>query len=100
MSVRLFIALILLNGLSFCAGSPQFSDGPIEIRLLSGPTSRRSLCEFELNDARQALFNIKKKLGAKALQDLVQSETEEADDFWHKTIKNSTDGDHQVSDVT
>lgn len=100
MNMLPFLTLVLLNGLSFCTGSPQSSYGPIEIRLLSGPTSRRSLCEFEFNFARQTLFNIKKKLGADALHDLAQSEIDEADNFWHETIKHSTEGDHKVSDVT
>jgi len=102
MTIRSFLTLALLYGLSFCAGSPQSSHERIDIRLLSGPTSHGSLCEFELNDARQALFNIKKKLGAEALRDLVQSEIEEADEFWHDTIKHShsTSGGHKVSGVT
>jgi hypothetical protein len=101
-------ALLLINpsiSISTSTNPPPLSSySPISIHIPSGvpgPTSRHTLLEFELADARQALLNIKKKLGPEALHKLVQSEIDEADIFWHEIINSSPDNEtHSVSDVT
>ena len=98
MAFYLFICFLLLCISSLCKGLPTSPYGPIEVHLLSGPTSRASLAEFEVQNARQALHLIKKKLGPDVLHDLVQSDIDEADKFWHDIIKHSKRG-HKISDV-
>lgn len=109
MTIRSVLVLLpLLSGLSVCAAhmSPKVEYGqygqygPIVTDIVSGPTSRGSLCEFEVNDARQALSNIQTRLGAEALNALVQSEIDEADVFWHDIINKTPNGTHSISDVT
>ncbi len=98
MFTHLLLSFLTFTTSASCAALKASPFGPIGLHVLTGPKSRASVAEFEARDARQALFLLKKKLGADVLHDLVQSDIDEADVFWHNIIRNSSQG-HMISDV-